>query len=116
MWNVTKQIVFFALSTAMAVCAFFILSRRHQTQKHREIGEQNGTNATPSPPPDPAEDTFLNRAQEEKTTLDELEKAYILRVLEHTEGSRTRTAKILGIARRTLFRKLEEYGISEEDI
>ena len=63
----------------------------------------------------PSREALLTRALEEGTTLDELEKAYILRALERVEDNRTQAAQILGIGRRTLYRKLQDYGISEED-
>lgn len=44
--------------------------------------------------------------QEEPADLDEVEKRQILRVLEQTGGNKTRAAKILGIQRRTLYKKL----------
>ncbi|MEP6901582.1 MAG: sigma-54 dependent transcriptional regulator [Actinomycetota bacterium] len=43
--------------------------------------------------------------------LDELEKRYLIHVLEKTKGNRTRTAEILGIDRRTLYRMAERFGI-----
>jgi DNA-binding NtrC family response regulator len=42
-------------------------------------------------------------------TLEELEREHILRVLNESEGNRERTAAILGISSRTLYRKLREY-------
>ncbi|HVB39158.1 MAG TPA: sigma-54 dependent transcriptional regulator [Vicinamibacterales bacterium] len=44
-------------------------------------------------------------------SLDELERRYLLHVLEHAGGNRTRAAEILGIDRRTLYRMAERYGI-----
>jgi two-component system response regulator HydG len=44
-------------------------------------------------------------------SLQELEKALILRTLEDTGGNRSRAAEILGINRRTLQMKLKEYGM-----
>jgi len=44
------------------------------------------------------------------TPLDELERRYLLYILEVTGGNRTRAAEILGIDRRTLYRMLERYG------
>jgi two-component system response regulator HydG len=44
-------------------------------------------------------------------SLQEVEKALILRTLEDTGGNRTRAAEILGINRRTLQNKLKEYDI-----
>jgi len=42
-------------------------------------------------------------------TLDELEKRYIERVLRGARGNKTRAAKLLGVDRRTLYRKLDRY-------
>lgn len=42
-------------------------------------------------------------------TLDEMERDHILAVLERNEGNRTAAAAALGISRRTLYYKLEEY-------
>ena len=42
-------------------------------------------------------------------TLDQLERRYILHVLEQEEGNQSRAAERLGIDRRTLYRKLKEY-------
>jgi DNA-binding NtrC family response regulator len=45
----------------------------------------------------------------EGRTLDEVERRHILRILEETGGNHLRAAEILGIHRRTLYRKLEKY-------
>jgi len=47
-------------------------------------------------------------------TLDEVEKAHILAVLGSVGGNRGRAAAILGIDRKTLYRKLLRYGLGEE--
>ncbi|MEM8727666.1 MAG: sigma-54 dependent transcriptional regulator [Chlamydiota bacterium] len=44
-------------------------------------------------------------------TIKELEKKHILRVLDHFDGNRTRSAKALGISIRTLRNKLNDYDI-----
>jgi len=44
-------------------------------------------------------------------TLDMLERNHIVHVLEHTDGNVTETAKILGIARSTLYDKLRHHAI-----
>ena len=44
-------------------------------------------------------------------TLEEQEKRYIQWVLDRTEGNKTRAAKIMGIDRVSLWRKLKRYGI-----
>jgi two-component system, NtrC family, response regulator HydG len=43
--------------------------------------------------------------------LDEVEKEYIIAVLELNEGNQTRTAKQLHIGSATLYRKLKSYGL-----
>ncbi len=55
-------------------------------------------------PPD-----FLAAAVARRMTLDELEREYIRQVLEDEGGNKTRTAQRLGLDRKTLYRKLEEY-------
>jgi DNA-binding NtrC family response regulator len=47
-------------------------------------------------------------------TLEELEREYIRRVLAETQGSRQQTAAILGIDRKTLYRKILRYGLEGE--
>ncbi len=46
-----------------------------------------------------------------KEILDQTEKNVILEVLEHTKGNKTEAAKLLGVAIRSLYYKLERYGI-----
>jgi two-component system response regulator AtoC len=46
----------------------------------------------------------------ELVRLEEVEQRYILQVLETVLGNRTRAAEILGVDRKTLYRKLEQYG------
>jgi DNA-binding NtrC family response regulator len=46
-------------------------------------------------------------------TLEELEREYILKVLQHTSWQKKRASEILGINPSTLYRKLLSYGISE---
>ena len=46
----------------------------------------------------------------------ELEKRHILKTLENEGNNRTRAARVLGIGRRTLQRKLEEYKEEGEEI
>jgi DNA-binding NtrC family response regulator len=45
------------------------------------------------------------------TTLDDLERRYLLHVLDAAGGNRTRAAEILGIDRRTLYRMAERFAI-----
>jgi two-component system response regulator AtoC len=51
---------------------------------------------------------------EQLPPLEEVERRYILRVLEAVQGHRTRAAEVLGLDRKTLYRKLERYGVGED--
>ncbi len=45
-------------------------------------------------------------------SLEEMEKAYILRVLKETGNNQSKASQLLGIDRKTLYLKLKKYGIS----
>ena len=60
---------------------------------------------------DSREDNRLQSFYAELPSLDEMEKRYLTHVLKVTGGNKVRTASILGINRRTLYRKIEEYKI-----
>jgi DNA-binding NtrC family response regulator len=47
--------------------------------------------------------------------LADLEKRYILHVLDRCDGNRTRASEVLGIDRKTLYRKLERWSEEEEE-
>lgn len=64
----------------------------------------------------PAElQNFSNPAQKNKTLsafeLASAEKLHIQKVLNYTNGNKTKTAELLGIALTTLYRKMSEYGL-----
>ena len=46
----------------------------------------------------------------ELVTMEEVERRYILHVIESVGGNRTHAARILGLDRKTLYRKLKNYG------
>jgi DNA-binding NtrC family response regulator len=46
----------------------------------------------------------------ELVALEEIERRYILRVLEAVHGNKSRAAQVLGLDRKTLYRRLERYG------
>jgi transcriptional regulator of acetoin/glycerol metabolism len=48
----------------------------------------------------------------ELVTLEEQEREYIQRVLQHTRFNMGETAAILGLPRTTLWRKLKKYGLA----
>jgi two-component system response regulator HydG len=47
----------------------------------------------------------------ELVSMEEIERRYILRVLDVVSGNKSLAAQILGFDRRTLYRKLERYGL-----
>jgi two-component system response regulator AtoC len=48
----------------------------------------------------------------ELRSMEEVEKQYVLNVMQALSGNKTLAAKILGFDRKTLYRKLESYGVS----
>jgi two-component system response regulator HydG len=46
----------------------------------------------------------------ELVALEEIERRYILRVLDAMHGNKSRAAQVLGLDRKTLYRRLERYG------
>lgn len=54
---------------------------------------------------------LIARAARERWNLDQVEQEYILEVLRQTNGHQIRAAEILGVDRRTLYRKLRRYRV-----
>jgi len=50
----------------------------------------------------------------ELVPLDEVERRYILHVLQAVDGNKTLAARTLGLDRKTLYRKLSQYGVADE--
>lgn len=71
--------------------------------------------AIPPPPPiQPTPDkrpaiTYLGYSP--NFSLEEVERAHIYHVMESLQGNRSEAARVLGIDRRTLYRKLKKWGI-----
>lgn len=55
-----------------------------------------------------AEEKVVDKALTKRYTLDQLEKEYIRRVLIEVGGNKSKAAEILGLDRKTLYRKLED--------
>ncbi|MGD8496365.1 MAG: sigma-54 dependent transcriptional regulator [Gemmatimonadales bacterium] len=72
----------------------------------------------PGPRDDEAERELVEAAREEQWDLERLEREYILTTLEATGGHQSNAAEILGVDRRTIYRKLKQYredGILPEE-
>jgi two-component system response regulator AtoC len=50
----------------------------------------------------------------ELVPMQEVERRYVLRVLEAASGNKTRAAQILGFDRKTLYAKLKQYGVDDK--
>lgn len=53
---------------------------------------------------------IVEEAALDNVTLAEVERRYIIRILDKMEGHQIKTAQVLGIDRRTLYRRLRQYG------
>ncbi len=62
----------------------------------------------PSSMLEPREENLIEKSLKENLTLDQLEKEYIRRTLIQTGGNKSRAAEILGLDRKTLYRKIQE--------
>ncbi len=60
-------------------------------------------------------DVAPGAVREGPMTMEELEKDHILRTLNAMDGNISQTAKILGISRHTIMRKLEKWGKTVEE-
>ncbi|HEX3534915.1 MAG TPA: sigma-54 dependent transcriptional regulator [Gemmatimonadaceae bacterium] len=61
---------------------------------------------------EPKSDPLVSDAVQSNPTLDTIERAYIMWVLENEGGNKARTAEVLGIDSSTLYRKLSRYGLN----
>ena len=74
-----------------------------------------GTTVQPEDLPEPLgarQSSVPARFARDLPTLDELERRYLVHVLEAVAGNRTRAAQVLGIDRRTLYRMAERFGVN----
>ncbi|MBO0720266.1 MAG: sigma-54-dependent Fis family transcriptional regulator [Blastocatellia bacterium] len=80
----------------------------------RAIAFAQGATVTPEDLPkrvsaNGAVSAIIARSTEQNYSLRDLEREYIFEMLRRTGGNKKRTAEILGLDRKTLYRKLEEY-------
>ncbi len=86
---------------------------RNLVERHVALADGPVLELEPLPAPPPHGDGI----DADWPTLQELERRYILRVLEHCGGSREKTAATLGINKSTLWRKLQAWrreGLADE--
>ena len=74
-------------------------------------GDSIPLSALPERVVEPKSDPLVSDAVQANPTLDTIERAYIMWVLENEGGNKPRTAEVLGIDPSTLYRKLSRYGL-----
>ena len=62
---------------------------------------------------EPPAESFVSERAQENPTLEVMEKAYVLWVLQAEGGNKARAAEVLGIDPSTLYRKLNRYGVTD---
>jgi Nif-specific regulatory protein len=67
----------------------------------------NGTTINPEDLPDELQETSI----ENFSTLEEIEQHHIRKALRHAKGNKRKAAQLLNIARDTMYKKIEKYGI-----
>jgi DNA-binding NtrC family response regulator len=73
-------------------------------------GESIGIDDLPQGITSAQRDNLLAVGADQQLPLRDVERSYILMVLQGTGGNKSRAAEILGLDRKTLYRKLEEFG------
>jgi len=103
---------------AVVLCPGEVLLPEHLLLNEAELETSAEAQPSTTSPPGPEADEQVTMrlpvrpaAPELKGKLEEFERAQILEALAKTTGNQTRAAKLLGIARRTLIKKMVRYGI-----
>ena len=89
-------------------------ARELENALERAVALAECASLTPDDLPDRIRDSgqvaqLLTQARQQRLTLYELEREFILDTLRMTDGNKSRAAELLGCDRRTLHRKLDEY-------
>jgi DNA-binding NtrC family response regulator len=95
-------------------------ARELENAIERAVALAEGGNLTPADLPDRVRNqagttTLIARGKESRLTLYQLEREYIVETLRMTGKNKSRAAEILGVDRRTLHRKLDEYRALDPD-
>jgi DNA-binding NtrC family response regulator len=74
-------------------------------------GDEIGIGALPERITEPRTEPLISARTPPNPTLEAVERAYIMWVLQSESGNKSRTAEVLGIDPSTLYRKLSRYGV-----
>jgi transcriptional regulator with GAF, ATPase, and Fis domain len=105
------------IERAVLLCADGAIRPEHLPLEKMRADTTTATRADPTPIPVPRAATAPPVAPEPasrtdmRRELEDLEKKRILEALDECGGNQTRAAQIVGLSRRTLLKRLDEYGI-----
>jgi two-component system response regulator HydG len=85
-----------------------------QLQNHRNLAQRQHDEAARQM--DAAQPAFAGGESAGVLSIAELEKQAILNTIRELNGDKLMAARLLGIGKTTLYRKLKEYGLSEEQL
>ena len=80
----------------------------------RELAGSIGVEPLSAPARPRAGELVPPRRDSTPAALEQLERAHIVDVLRQVNGNRMAAAKVLGISRRALYRRLERHNIADE--